>query len=88
MSNGGVYDICVRFDKGVAAPRGALSNLQAHDLELKRAAVSTHSKLAVELSRDSVMRACLMSHEQAWTRYMNACLRMMLSCDASDHVSL
>ena len=28
------------------------SNLQAHDLEQKRAAVSTHSKLAVELSRD------------------------------------
>ena len=49
MSNGGVYDICVRFDNGVAAPRGALSSLQAHDLELKRAAVSTHSKLAVEL---------------------------------------
>ena len=62
MSNGGVYDICVRFDYGVAAPRakvkvgieelkpllervnptrGALSNLQAHDLEQKRAAVST-----------------------------------------------
>ena len=44
--------ICVRFDNGVAAPRCALSNLQAHDLEQKRAAVSTHSKLAVELSRD------------------------------------
>ena len=70
MSNGGVHDVCVRFDYGVAAPRakakvgieelkpmfervnptcGALSNFQAHDLEKKRAAVSTHSKLAVGL---------------------------------------